>query len=165
MENIKHLIEVLKSQVNLYSELSELMDSEKQAIVSWSIDKTLGITKKKDMLMRKERIQSEARNALLSKIALEQKMLSVKITDVIDILRTKQDGEDAKMADELASLCSRIVELVKQVHAENISLKMLYATNSRLINDFFTQTGLAGTAAGYGPNGSQNRVSTIHRVG
>ncbi len=162
MENIGHLVEVLKSQANLYSELSDLMASEKQAIVSWAIDKTVEITKKKDALLRKERIQSEARNALLSKIAAVQNVPSVKIADVISLANTSAPD----MADELTTLCDRIVELVTQIHAENISLKMLYATNSRLINDFFTQTGLSDApAGGYGPNGSQKKISTIHRLG
>jgi len=162
MENIRHLIEVLKSQVNLYSELSDLMASEKQAIVSWSIDKTVEITKKKDALLRKERIQSEARNALLAKIASAQNMPSLKISDVINIAQ----AEAIEEADELAGLCEQIVELVTHIHAENISLKMLYATNNRLINDFFTQIGLSdASAGGYGPSGRQKRASTIHRVG
>ena len=161
MENIKRLVIVLKSQVNLYSELLDLMASEKQAIVTWSVDKTVEITKKKDELLRKEGIQSEARNALLSKIAVDQNAPSVKISDVIGI--AKSEGMD--ITDELINLRDRIAELIPQIHAENLSLKMLYATNNRLINDFFTQTGLGDAlSGGYGPSGRQKRASTIRKL-
>ncbi|MDR0453520.1 MAG: flagellar protein FlgN [Deferribacteraceae bacterium] len=171
MENIRHLVEVLKSQVSLYSELSELMASEKQAIVSWLIEKTVEITKRKEALLRKERIQSEARNALLSKIAAEQNVASLKILDIIYVAREKAqtaegDAEATRIADELAGLCDKVTELVANIHAENISLKILYATNNRLINDFFTQSGLTNvSAAGYGPNGGNRRMSSMQRVG
>ena len=161
MENFRHLVEVLKSQVNLYSELSDLMASEKEAIVSWSIDKTVEITKKKDALLRKEHIQGEARNALLSKIASDRNLPSVKISDIIDIAK----DEAPETADELINLRDRILELITQIHAENISLRMLYATNNRLITDFFTQTGLVNySAGGYGQYGRNKMVTTVQKL-
>jgi len=125
MEDIRHLSEVLKSQVGLYFELAELMINEKESITSWAIDKTVEITKQKELLLRKERIQEEARNALLDKIS---KQLGVDYVTLSDVIRSTEDEE---LADTLRQLGERLVELVTQIHAENLSLRMLYNTNSR----------------------------------
>jgi flagellar biosynthesis/type III secretory pathway chaperone len=152
MEDIRHLSEVLKSQVGLYSELAELMAEEKQAITSWAIDKTVEITKQKELLLRKERIQEEARNALLDKIS---KNLGVEHITLADVIKSTQDEE---LADVLCQLTDRLMELVTQIHTENLSLRMLYNTNSRMINDFFSAVGMGGDT--YGPGAKRKKSST-----
>lgn len=157
MEDIRHLSEVLKSQVGLYSELAELMSCEKQSIVSWAIDKTVEITKQKEMLLRRERIQEEARNALLQKIATNLNVEHVTLSDVI------RHTADTELCDILRQLGDRLVELVTRIHEENLSLRMLYNTNSRLINDFFTAAGMTQGSA-YGPGAKQKKSSTTYGI-
>ncbi|MDR2401452.1 MAG: hypothetical protein LBD73_07370 [Deferribacteraceae bacterium] len=72
MESLKHLVEVLKSQVSLYSEIRENIELEKQAIVSWSVGRTAELTRYKEELLRREHIQVEARNLLLVQIARQK---------------------------------------------------------------------------------------------
>jgi flagellar biosynthesis/type III secretory pathway chaperone len=162
MDDIRHLSGVLKSQVSLYTELAELMAAEKQAIVKWAINDTVAIARQKEALLKRERIQEEARNALLSKISTVHNMPDVKIYDVI---RLAKEG-DARLGEELQSLAERITELVSQIYAENVSLRMLYSTNSKLINDFFLATGMADgstNANGYGsPTATQ--VSMLKNI-
>jgi flagellar biosynthesis/type III secretory pathway chaperone len=157
MEDIRHLSEVLKSQVALYSELAELMACEKQSIASWAIDKTVEITKQKEALLRRERIQEEARNALFAKLASKFGVESLTLSEIIK--RTT----DEELADILRQLSDRLVELVGQIHAENLSLRMLYNTNSRLINDFFTAAGLSHGDA-YGPRAHQKKASITYGI-
>jgi hypothetical protein len=156
MESIKHLVEVLKSQVSLYLEISENIELEKQAIVNWSVGKTAELTKAKEELLRREHIQVEARNLLLSQIAHQQGKEELSIAEIIASARDTQYGE------ELENLCQTLVELITKIQAENLSLRMLYATNSRMINDFLTQIGLAEST--YGNSGAR-KSSTISRVG
>ncbi|MDR2885049.1 MAG: flagellar protein FlgN [Deferribacteraceae bacterium] len=157
MEDIRHLSEVLKSQVALYSELAELMDCEKQSIVSWAIDKTVELTKQKEVLLRRERIQEEARNALFAKLAAK---FGVEHLTLADIIRNTSDED---LSDTLQQLSDRLVELVGQIHTANLNLRMLYNTNSRLISDFFTAVGLSNGNA-YGPKAGQNRPSTTYGI-
>jgi flagellar biosynthesis/type III secretory pathway chaperone len=156
MESMKHLVEVLKSQVSLYLEISENIELEKQAIVNWSVGKTAELTKAKEELLRREHIQVEARNLLLSQLAHQQGKEKLSIAEVIAFAQDTQYGE------ELESLCQTLVELITKIQAENLSLRMLYATNSRMINDFLTQIGLAEST--YGNSGTR-KSSTISRVG
>lgn len=157
MEDARHLTEVLKSQISLYSELADLMAAEKEAIIKWSVDKTVEITKKKEQLLHREKIQEEARNALLSKISASAGR-QMSLTDVIS-------GLNAEDAGEMISLKDRLVALVSRIHAENLALRSLYITNSRLISDFFSQAGFT-TGLGYNRTGADaKKVSTIQRIG
>lgn len=136
MENIRHLIEVLKSQVALYTDLLQLMGREKESIVSWAINDTVELNREKEGLLRKERIQEEARNLLLSKISSALGVESITLHELINLT------EDKEEKDTLQELGSKLLSLVTTIHAENLSLRMLYATNNRLINDFFTEVGM-----------------------
>jgi hypothetical protein len=150
-------VEVLKSQVSLYAEIAENIGLEKEAIVSWSVGKTVELTKAKEELLRREHIQVEARNLLLSQIARQKGADSVSIAEVIDY------AKDTPYCAELELLCQKLVELITKIQAENLSLRMLYATNSRMINDFLVNTGLL--EPGYGGSGGSRKVSTISEVG
>ncbi|MDR2105355.1 MAG: flagellar protein FlgN [Deferribacteraceae bacterium] len=156
MESLKHLVEVLKSQLSLYSEIKENIELEKQAIVSWSVGKTAELTKIKEELLRREKIQVEARNLLISQIAKEAGKESLSIAGVIDY------AKGTPQAAQLETLCQRLVALITQIQAENLSLRVLYATNSRMINDFLTQIGLSEPSYG---SASPRKTSTISKVG
>lgn len=161
MESIRHLVEVLKSQVSLYSELSDLMVLEKQAVSAWAVDKTVKITKQKDDLLRREAVLQEARRLLLEKIAESRGEESATFYGAVKY------AAGSVYEDDLKALCEKLAELVTGIHAENIALRMLYATNMRLINDFFTQAGLSvSSAAGYSPGGSAApKISTMVKIG
>ena len=160
MEAIRHLTEVLKSQVALYSELCDLIEMEKSAITSWAVDKTVEITKRKEEILRREHIQQEARKLLLEQIARAHDSENATISDVITY------AEGSEYSGHLEGLCERLVELIKRIHAENLSLRMLYTTNCRMINEFFTQAGLSEMDNSYAPGAkSHKKVSTMFRIG
>ncbi len=160
MDAIRHLTEVLKSQVALYSELCELIEHEKEAITTWAVDKTVEITKKKEEILRREHIQQKARKLLLEQIAQAHDSESATISDVIKY------AEGSEYSGHLEGLCAQLVELIKKIHAENLSLRMLYTTNCRMINDFFSQAGLSDMDNTYAPGMKNNKkVSTMYRIG
>jgi flagellar biosynthesis/type III secretory pathway chaperone len=156
MESLKHLVEVLKSQVSLYTEIQENIELEKQAIASWSVGRTAELTRLKEELLRREHIQVEARNLLLAQIAQQLGKDKLSISEVISHAKSTDYGE------ELDELCQKLVALITRIQAENLSLRVLYATNSRMINDFLTQTGLLEPT--YGSTGVK-KTSTISKVG
>lgn len=160
MEAIRHLTEVLKSQVALYSELSDLITLEKEAISTWAVNKTVEIAKKKEDILRREHIQQEARKLLLEKIAAEYNTESMTITDVLKAVN------GTEYAETLEPLCDHLIGLIKTIHMENVALRMLYNTNSKMIHEFFTQAGLVENVSTYAPGAkSTTRLSTIHRIG
>lgn len=158
MDNIRHLSEVLKSQISLYSELTELLVAEKQSVIAWAIDETVEITRKKEALLKRERIQDEARTALLSKISAEAQLPDIKLADVVKIAREN----NPELAKELDNIGDRLVELITRLQAENVSLRILYSTNSRLISDFFVSAGLSDSS-GYGSS-TNRKTSRLQNI-
>ena len=158
MENIRHLAEVLKSQISLYIELTDLIVAEKEAVVSWAVEKTAELTKKKAELLRREKIQGEARRTLLEKMATEAGH-EFTLKDVIASIT------DEAEADNMQKLQQKLISLISRLQAENLSLRSLYITNNKLITDFFQAAGFA-EGVGYGPLGTENKkVYTIQRFG
>ena len=158
MENTKHLTEVLKSQISLYTELADLIVAEKEAIVSWAVEETVELTKKKAELLRREKIQEQARRTLLKKMAAEAGD-ELNLNDVIALIT------DEAEAEHMRELQKTLVALISRLQAENLSLRSLYITNNKLISDFFQAAGFT-EGVGYGPAGTENKkVYTIQRFG
>ncbi len=67
MESVKDLIEILKSQETLYIEMRDILEAEKECVVTWDAEKTVDLVKKKDTLAYKEKILDEAFKKLSEK--------------------------------------------------------------------------------------------------
>jgi hypothetical protein len=159
VELIKHLVGVLNSQVALYTEFCAILGDEKRAIIEWAVDRTVEITKRKESLLKREVIQKEAQGELLRQIAL---LIGKSTATVADAIKYAKDTP-AEM--ELVSLCERLVELITRIKADNLSLRMLYATNSRMINDFFKCAGLVENTYNPTIQPKGKNFSTIREIG
>lgn len=153
METIQNLIEILESQCVLYSEILEIMESEKNAVVKWRFQDTFDLTKKKDTLIYKEKILDEARAKAVRKLESEFGEENLKISDIISLT----DNEEQNL--HLTALHSRLKLITDRLQDENLSLKILYRTNMSFIEDLFSNTGL-GSKTVYGINRTYSSVRT-----
>jgi len=159
MESVKALIEILKSQETLYTEMRDILEAEKECVVTWNAEKTIDLVKKKDTLAYKEKVLDEAFRTCLKKIEKEEDHEGLKVSDVVELYA----GDDA---DDLSGVRKRLIKLVDEIKDINISLKILYKTNISLIDGVFSKLGIAGSNT-YGLNRGYNnsRTSTISRTG
>ncbi|GAB7140707.1 hypothetical protein RsTz2092_06590 [Deferribacterales bacterium RsTz2092] len=144
MDSVRHLLEMLTSLVSLYSELLGLLLAEKEAIAKWETKEIVEVTKKKDALLTKEAQLNVARTDLIAQISVEYSAPMNKLSDIIDVVR----GVDLNLSDELENVGFALVELVSKISAENLALRSIYNTNSKLIVDFFSAIGMT-SLSGY----------------
>jgi hypothetical protein len=135
METIQKLIDVLTSQYNLYLELHQLLEKEKEYITQWNIDKTMEISKIKDTLLYKEKLLDEAREKIIKKIN-EYYSEELSLDDLIKKI------DDKKQVSELTKLRHSILEITSLIHNENLSIKILYKSNMKMISDVFERLGI-----------------------
>lgn len=159
MTLVKDLLDILKSQETLYSEMKQILEEETDCVVTWDADKTIELVKKKDTLSYKEKILDEAFRASLKKIEKEMGIESLRVQDITEDFA----GEHYS---ELTEIRLRLIALVKDIGSLNESLKILYKTNMTLIEGVFGRLGLAGKNTygidrGYG----KSRTSTISKTG
>lgn len=136
METIQSLISVLKSQVSILESLKALIEEEKIHITSWNIDKVLKIAKSKDTLVYKERVLDEAKDKYIKKYCSENGISSFTIGDIANNLK------DETQRAEVVNLVEKLKSLAADVLNGNMTIKILYGTNLRLISDFFDKIGL-----------------------
>lgn len=141
METIQKLTDVLTSQYHLYEDLLVLLKEEKKNIIQWNIDKTLELAKNKDTILYKEKLLEEAREKILKRINNKfEADLSLK--ELINKL------DDPKQIETLSTLRQDIKKIALHIQTENISIKLLYKTNIKMISDVFEKIGLA-ESSGY----------------
>ncbi|PLX67821.1 MAG: hypothetical protein C0603_06785 [Denitrovibrio sp.] len=159
MESVKDLIEILKSQETLYSEMRDILEAEKECVVTWDAEKTIDLVKKKDTLAYKEKILDEAFRKCLKKVEKETGVEGLKVLDIAD-------SHAGEYSEELHEVRNNLILVVRDISELNLSLKILYKTNISLIDGVFSKLGIAGTNT-YGINKgySQARTSTISRTG
>lgn len=139
MESVRNLIELLKSQLALYTEIKDALTREKQAIVEWKFTDTPRLIREKDALFSKERILEEARKTLAGRTAEEY---GISETNLQAIIKACPDEENRR---ELSSLREKLYGTAVEINNENLSLKILYSTNIRLINDLYAKMGYSPT--------------------
>jgi hypothetical protein len=158
MHNIKDLLDILKSQEKLYSEMLSILTQETESVSTWDSEKTLELAKKKDTLTYKERILDEAFTNCLKKVQKEIGRSDLKV----DEIAASFAGE---YSEEMTDVRARLIRLVNDVQIKNNSLKILYKTNISLIEGVFGRFGLAGKNT-YGINGyNTGKTSTICQTG
>ena len=136
MELTSNLIAVLKLQYSLYSDLLELMSTEKEYIVQWNTPEVINISKKKNTIFFKEKVLNEARQKGIAQLGkrFPDKKLTMQL--VIDTTR------DVKLKNQLCDLNNKLINVAKQIQTENLLIKMLYSGNLKFISDFFEHCGI-----------------------
>jgi len=158
MQNINDLMDILRSQETVYSEMLSILIQEREAVTKWDSEKTLELAKLKDTLAYKEKILDEAFVGCLKKIQKETGRDDIKVEDIA----SEFAGE---FKEEMTELRLKLLELAKGVYEQNNSLKILYKTNISLIEGVFGRFGLAGKTT-YGISGYQTgKTSTICQTG
>ncbi len=146
MERIQDLITILESQYALYENMLDVLRNERESITNWEIDKTIELAKSKDTLLYKEKLLDEARNKLLKKIQHDTNHKSSTLRELVEKI------EDSEVKEKLSTLRRDLIHITNEIQSENMSIKMLYNTNLKLISDFFEKIGLF-EASVYVPGG------------
>jgi len=133
METIRNLIDILESEYVLYQELLQILIQEKKMITEWDTNKIVEVTKIKDTLLYKEKLLEEAREKILQKLDSNKKLT---LSDLIN----KIDNETQKK--KLSELQNKISMVATKIQTENFSVKILYNTNMRILNDIFERLGI-----------------------
>lgn len=159
MENVKDLLDILKSQEVLYAEMKDILEAEKECVVTWDAEKTIDLVKKKDTLAYKEKVLDEAFRSCLKKVETEMETSGLKVQDI----PAEISGEHH---EELQTVRKNLISLISKIGEINISLKILYKTNISLIEGVFGRLGIAGkTTYGINKGYAGGKTSTISRTG
>jgi flagellar biosynthesis/type III secretory pathway chaperone len=154
MEKLINLLDILKSQCELYSELVNVMNLEKAAVSRWQVDDTLELTKRKDTILYKEKVLEEARRTLMKKISMDADTDRISLSEVIDLT------DDQQLKSEFVKVRNDLKNLVGRLNDENLALKILYRTNISLVNDFFDKLGITSNAT-YGSHSKTKGVNSL----
>lgn len=152
MESVGNLIQLLRSQLALYQQIRDLLAREKRTIIEWKFTDTSSLVKDKEVLLRKESILEEARKTLVARIATEYNIESPTLLSIIAAC----PDDDKKQ--ELSSLRESLTLTAQEIKNENISLRLLYSTNIRLVNDLHAKIGFMPIGK-YGMESNKNFVS------
>ena len=157
MASINTLKELLRSQISLYTEVIDVLDKEKNAIVSWDFSETNTLIAKKEKLIHKEKLLEEARKSLAERVKTE---LNAKDNTLSSIIEVAPDDDK----DELIEIKKQFEKIVVGINNESIALKILYSTNLKVMNDLYTQLGILSTNT-YDKKKSSSSPSTVHIMG
>lgn len=157
-DSIFNLIELLKSQLALYTEVKNILAAEKEAVIGWHVEDTSKFNNDKKRLMRKERILEEARLTLSLRIQNELGLDDGTLSSII--LACPDEVKAAKLAD----LREQLLEIAYAINEESVSLKILYSTNLKLINEMYAQMGYLPTNK-YGAEPMSGLPGTISTLG
>lgn len=157
-DSFYNLLELLKSQFALYSEIDAILAAEKEAVVGWRVAETSKFGADKKRLERKERILEEARLTLVERIKKETGIEDGSLSSIISACHVEN------IAAELAELKDKLLSVSYSIAETSASLKILYATNIKLINDMYAQMGYLPTNK-YGTAPSSHIPGTISALG
>ncbi|QAR32247.1 hypothetical protein EP073_02195 [Geovibrio thiophilus] len=154
MDRFRNLLDILKSQCELYSELASVMAIEKETVARWNVDDTLELTKRKDTLVYKEKLLEEARRTIIKKISMDEGRDDMSLTDIIALM--DEDG----LKREFNQVRTDLKNVMHRLNDENLALKILYRTNIGLVNDFFDRLGITAGST-YGTHGKSRGVNSL----
>ena len=132
--SILQLIEILKSQYSHYTEVRDTLLEEKQAVTSWNNKVLLDLNSRKEQLAKKERLLEEARNTLANRIQQEYQLENNTVTSIIEVAEDKEKTE-------LIEIKSKLLSLTTEIKDVTMSLKAIYTTNLKIINDIKAKLG------------------------
>ncbi len=154
-----NLVEILKSQVNHYSEIKDTLTAEQAAITSWDTSALFELNKKKDQLSKREKLLEEARKTLSLRIQKENNLAGNTVMDIIDCCHNEDDRE------LLISLRDQLLVIVSEISQVTTTLRILYSTNLKIIDDVKVRLGYF-PANKYGMEKTTSSVpSSLHIVG
>lgn len=157
--SFNNLVELLKSQVILYSEIRDVLQEEQKAIREWNVKFMFELNKKKDQLSKREKLLEEARKTLSLRIREEHSLNSDSLQDIIDCC------DDQVMQDSLISLRDNLLIIVSEISQVSTTLKMLYSTNLKIIDDVKVRMGYFPSNK-YGMDKNISSIpSSLHIVG
>lgn len=159
MESIQTLLDIMESQKKLYTELMSILTEEKQAAIAWDANKTNELTKIKDTLTYKEKVINEAFVSCIRKIEKETGREHLRVEHI-----AKEMAGDLR--EPMLALRQDLLTLTRKVNDCNTSLKIIFKTNTTLIDGLFSRLGLGGRNT-YGITKGYNtmRTSTICQTG
>lgn len=134
-DSVKNLVEILKSQVSHYSLIRDTLHCEKTAITSWNNEKIRQLNTQKEQISKKEKLLEEARKTISLRIKDEYCLSDDTLLTIIDGIN---DGE---YKDELIRLRDEFLVLVAEISQITTSLKVIYNTNLKIINDIKSKMG------------------------
>lgn len=129
-----NLVEILKSQVAHYTDVRDTLAAERTAVTSWDTKTMFELNKHKEQLVKKERLLEEARKTLSMRIMQECNLSEDTISAIIEVC-------DGDVHDELVSLRDNLLLLVSEISQITVSLKVLYNTNLKIMNDVKVRMG------------------------
>lgn len=133
--SIKNLVEILKSQVSHYSLIRDTLHCEKTAVTSWDSKKIKELNSTKEQLAKKEKLLEEARKTISLRIKEEYHLENDTVLAIIEGI----DDEECKT--ELTQLRDKLLVLVSEISQITVSLKVIYNTNLKIINDIKSKMG------------------------
>lgn len=159
MESIQTLIDIMESQKTLYTDLLSILNKEKEAAIQWDAKTTNELTKTKDTLVYKEKVINEAFVSCIRKIEKESGKEPLRVENIAHELA-------GDLREPMLALREELMQLTRKVNECNTSLKIIFKTNSAMIDGLFSRLGLGGRNT-YGINKSYNtqRTSTICQTG
>jgi flagellar biosynthesis/type III secretory pathway chaperone len=154
MDRFRNLLDILKSQCELYSELASVMALEKEAVARWNVDDTLELTKRKDTLVYKEKLLEEARRTIIKKISMDEGRDEISLLEIIDLM------DEDNLRQEFNQVKADLKLVMHRLNDENLALKILYRTNISLVNDFFDKLGITAGSI-YGAQAKTRGVNSL----
>jgi flagellar biosynthesis/type III secretory pathway chaperone len=154
MDKFRNLLDILKSQCELYSELASVMALEKEAVSRWNVDDTLELTKRKDTLVYKEKLLEEARRTIIKKISMDEGRDEISLSEIIDLT------DEAELRQEFSQVRNNLKNVMHRLNDENLALKILYRTNISLVNDFFDKLGITAGST-YSTHGKPRGINSL----
>ena len=129
-----NLVEILKSQVAHYTDVRDTLAEEKTAVTSWNTKAVFELNKHKEQLVKKEKLLEEARKTLSMRIMQEYGLSEDTVSAIIEVC-------DEEVREELISLRDNLLILVSEISQITVSLKVLYSTNLKIMNDVKVRMG------------------------
>ncbi|GAB1535831.1 hypothetical protein ADMFC3_14620 [Geovibrio sp. ADMFC3] len=154
MDRFRNLLDIMKSQCELYSELASVMALEKEAVARWNVDDTLELTKRKDTLVYKEKLLEEARRTIIKKISMDEGRDEISLLEIIDLM------DEDNLRQEFNQVKADLKLVMHRLNDENLALKILYRTNISLVNDFFDKLGITAGST-YGAQAKTRGVNSL----
>ena len=114
---LKSLIGILEEETAIYSELIELANSERDAMLTYSINDIIVCHKDRKKLIIKAKEKEEARKNLLNLLAPQKGNFSKRVT-LPDLIK-KASGEEAKNLEKCRKSLKELLTRYSVVNAEN----------------------------------------------
>lgn len=158
--SIQNLIELLKSQLMLYTEMREVLADEREAVSGWKPNVIVELNKKKEQLSKRERLLEEARSTITNRIVKEYGLEKASLVDIIEVC------PDEESKEELSDLRESLLNTAEEISSITFSLKVLYSTNLKIISDIKAKMGLMSSINKYGmEKSSVSMPSSLHITG